>query len=73
METKNTYPIVLRDNENNILIAEIETDGDIDRLCKENEKLNNEYREKDYEWGMYYEELSERTGINIYFADVLDL
>ena len=49
METKNTYPIVLRDNEANILIAEIETEGDIDRLCKENEKLNNEYREKDYE------------------------
>ena len=73
MKTKNTYPIVLRDNENNILIAEIETEGDIARLCKENEKLNNEYREKDYEWDMYYEELSKRTGINIYFADVLDL
>jgi hypothetical protein len=73
METKNTYPIVIRDNEANILIAEIETDGDIDRLCKENEKLNNEYRKKDYEGDDYYTELSKRTGIKIYFADVLDL
>ena len=73
METKNTYPIVVRDDENNILIAEIETDGDIDRLRKENEKLNNEYREKDYEGDMYYDELEKRTGIKIYFADVLDL
>lgn len=73
METKNTYPIVLRDNEANILIAELEKEGDIARLCKENEKLNNEYREKDYEGDDYYTELSKRTGIKIYFADVLDL
>lgn len=70
---KNTYPIVLRDNENNILIAEIETEGDIARITKENKKLNDEYREKDYEWDMYYDELSKRTWINMYIADVLDL
>lgn len=73
MKNTNTYPIVLRDNEANILIAELETQGDIARLCKENEKLNNEYRKKDYEWDDYYTELSKRTWITIYFADVLDL
>lgn len=65
-------PIILIDHESNDLyIAEIEKKEDMEKIVKENEKLNEEQREEDRERTDYYEELSYRTGINIYLADFL--
>lgn len=70
-------PIILIDHESNdLFIAEIEKEWDIEKLEKENEKLNDEYCDYDnpkYEWTYsdYYEELGYRTWINIYKADLL--
>lgn len=72
METKNTYSIVLIDHESNDLyIAEVVTRWDLERIVKENDKLNEEQRNDDRERDDYYEELSIRTWLNIYRADFL--
>jgi len=64
-------PIILIDHESNDLyIAEIEKKEDMKKIVKENEKLNEEQRD-DRERTDYYEELSNRTWINIYKADFL--
>ena len=65
-------PIILIDHESNDLyIAEIEKEWDIEKLEKENEKLNEEQRDDNRKRIDYYEELSNRTWINIYKADFL--
>lgn len=65
-------PIILIDHESNDLyIAEIEKEWDIEKLEKENEKLNEEQRDDNRERTDYYEELGYRTWINIYKADFL--
>lgn len=70
----NTYSIVLRDDEANILIAEISTFWDQDRLYKEIEKLKEEFFSDNYDWDPdFYNELSKRTWLTIYYADVLDI
>ena len=65
-------PIILIDHESNDLyIAEIEKKEDMKKIVKENEKLNEEQRDDNRERTDYYEELSNRTWINIYKADFL--
>lgn len=65
-------PIILIDHESNDLyIAEIEKKEDMENIVKENEKLNEEQRDDNRERTDYYEELSNRTWINIYKADFL--
>lgn len=65
-------PIILIDHESNDLyIAEIEKKEDMEKIVKENEKLNEEQRDDNRERTDYYEELSDRTWINIYKADFL--
>lgn len=65
-------PIILIDHESNDLyIAEIEKKEDMEKIEKENEKLNEEQRDDNRERTDYYEELSNRTWINIYKADFL--
>ena len=65
-------PIILIDHESNDLyIAEIEKDSDMKKIVEENEKLNEEQRDDNRERTDYYEELSNRTWINIYKADFL--
>ena len=65
-------PIILIDHESNDLyIAEIEKDSDMKKIEEENEKLNEEQRDDNRERTDYYEELSNRTWINIYKADFL--
>jgi hypothetical protein len=74
MQNTNTYSIVLRDDEANILIAEISTFWDQDRLYKEVEKLKEEFFSDNYDWDPdFYDELSKRTWLTIYYADVLDI
>jgi hypothetical protein len=74
MQNTNTYSIVLRDDEANILIAEISTFWDQDRLYKEIEKLKEEFFSDNYDWDPdFYNELSNRTWLTIYHADVLDI
>lgn len=69
---ENTYSIILQDHESgDLYIAEVRTNWDIDRIEKENEKLNEEQRDDNREWSDYYDELSYRTWLNIYKADVL--
>lgn len=69
---ENTYSIVLQDHENNELyIAEIITQWDINRIVEENKKLNEEQRDDDRDWDDYYIELSNRTWLRIYRAPVL--
>lgn len=65
-------PIILIDHESNDLyIAEIGKEWDMQKIEKENEKLNEEQRDDSRDRTDYYEELSYRTGINIYQADFL--
>ena len=65
-------PIILIDHESNDLyIAEIEKKEDMEEIVKENEKLNEEQRDDNRERTDYYEELGNRTWINIYKADFL--
>ena len=68
-------PVILIDHESNDLyIAETNEKtykNDLEKIVKENEKLNEEQRENDKEWNDYYEELSYRTWLNIYQADFL--
>ena len=65
-------PIILIDHESNdLFIAEIEKKEDMEKIEKENEKLNEEQRDDNRERTDYYEELSNRTWINIYKADFL--
>lgn len=74
MQNTNTYSMVLRDDEANILIAEISTFWDQDRLYKEAEKLKEEFFSDNYDWDPdFYDELSKRTWLTIYHADVLDI
>ena len=58
-------PVILIDHESNDLyIAEANEKtykNDLEKIVKENEKLNEEQREDDKEWDDYYEELSYRT------------
>lgn len=70
---ENTYSIILRDHESDTLfIAEVVTQWDIERIEKENRKLNEEFWEDNYEWDPdFYVELWIRTWLNIYRADVL--
>ena len=70
-------PIILIDHESNdLFIAEIKGKWDIEKIKKENKKLDDEYCDYDnpeYNWQYsdYYDELSYRTGIKIYRADCL--
>lgn len=70
---ENTYSIILQDHESGELyIAEIRTNGDIERIRKESEKLTEETYE-DSRGGDFIEELSERTWLNIYYTNVLEI
>ena len=65
-------PIILIDHEDNSLyIAEIRKQEDLQKIDRENKKLNEEQRDDNRERTDYYEELSNRTWINIYKADFL--
>lgn len=70
---EDTYAIILRDHEDwELYIAEVRTYWDIDRIRKESEKLTQETYEEDWS-SDFIEELSSRTGLNIYVANVLDI
>lgn len=70
---ENTYSIILQDHESGELyIAEIRTNGDIERIRKESEKLTEETYEDSW-GGDFIEELSERTWLNIYYTNVLEI
>lgn len=70
---ENTYSIILRDHESEELyIAEIRTNGDIDRIIKESRKLTEETYREDRCWN-FIEELEDRTWINIYEVNILDI
>lgn len=70
---ENTYSIILQDHESGELyIAEIRTNGDIERIRKESEKLTEETYEDDWS-GDFIEELSGRTWLNIYSTNVLEI
>lgn len=73
--TEDTYSIVLRDHEsdNLVFIAEVRTQGDIERIKQTARLLYDEYYEETNEWDDFYVELENRTGLNIYRADVLDI
>lgn len=65
-------PIILIDHEDNSLyIAEIRKPEDLQKIDRENKKLNEEQRDDNRERTDYYIELSNRTWINIYKADFL--
>lgn len=65
-------PIILIDHEDNSLyIAEIRKPEDLQKIDRENKKLNEEQRDDSRERTDYYVELSNRTWINIYKADFL--
>lgn len=65
-------PIILIDHEDNSLyIAEIRKPEDLQKIDRENKKLNEEQRNDNRERTDYYEELSNRTWVNIYKADFL--
>jgi len=70
---ENTYSIILRDHESgDLYIAEVRTQWDIDRIIKEAEKLTEETYQDD--WSLnFWEELSDRTWLVIYEANVLDI
>lgn len=70
---EDTYAIILRDHEDwELYIAEVRTCWDIDRIRKESEKLTQETYKED--WSLdFIEELWNRTGLNIYVANVLDI
>ena len=70
---ENTYSIILRDHESDELyIAEVTTNWDIERIIKESQKLTEETYEDDWS-GNFIEELSERTWLNIYIANVFEI
>ena len=70
---RNTYSIILRDHESEELyIAEITTNWDIDRIIKESRKLTEETYKDDRDLN-FIDELGERTWLNIYNANVLDI
>jgi hypothetical protein len=55
-------PIILIDHEDNSLyIAEIRKPEDLQKIDRENKKLNEEQRDDNRERTDYYEELSNRT------------
>ena len=65
-------PIILIDHEDNSLyIAEIRKPEDLQKIDRENKKLNEEQRDDNRERTDYYIELSDRTWVNIYKADFL--
>lgn len=65
-------PIILIDHEDNSLyIAEIRKPEDLQKIDRENKKLNEEQRDDNRERTDYYIELSNRTWVNIYKADFL--
>lgn len=65
-------PIILIDHEDNSLyIAEIRKPEDLQKIDRENKKLNEEQRDDNRERTDYYVELSNRTWVNIYKADFL--
>lgn len=71
---ENTYSIILQDHESNELyIAEVITQWDIERIIKENEKLNEEQRDENRDRDDYYVELGNRTWLNIYKANVFTI
>lgn len=63
-------PIILIDHESNeLFIAEVKNKWDIKKIEKENKKLDDEYFNDTYDnrkYSDYYDELSYRTGIDIY-------
>lgn len=65
--------IILIDHESNdLFIAEIKNNTDIEKIKIENKKLNDEYYENENtERDDYYLELQNRTWIKIYKADFL--
>lgn len=68
------YSIILEDHEDGeLFIAEVRTNWDIERLKEENRKLNEEQRDDNRERDDYYWELSYRTWLKIYRADVLSI
>lgn len=70
---ENTYSIILRDHESEELyIAEITTNWDIDRILTESKKLTEETYRDDRNLN-FIEELWDRTWLNIYEANVLDI
>lgn len=73
--TEDTYSIVLRDHESEYLvfIAEVRTQGDIERIKQVRRELYEEWDNDTNERDDFYEELQNRTGLNIYRADVLDI
>ena len=73
--TEDTYSIVLRDHESDYLvfIAEVRTQWDIERIKQVRRELYEEYDNDTNERYDFYEELWNRTGLNIYKADVLDI
>ena len=73
--TEDTYSIVLRDHESEhlVFIAEVRTQGDIERIKQVRRELYEEYENDTNEWDDFYVELENRTGLNIYRADVLDI
>ena len=46
---------------------------DIERIKQVKMELYEEYEEEKNDWDDFYEELADRTGLNIYRADVLDI
>lgn len=65
-------PIILIDHEDNSLyIAEIRKPEDLQKIDRENKKLNEEQRDDNRGRTDYYIELSDRTWVNIYKADFL--
>lgn len=75
MTEKDTYSIVLRDHESEhlVFIAEVRTHWDIERIKRVRDELYREYDNETNERDDFYEELENRTGLNIYRADVLDI
>ena len=70
---RNTYSIILRDHESKELyIAEITTNWDIERIKKESKKLTEETYRDDRALD-FIEELGDRTWLNIYETNVLDI
>ena len=74
MQMEDFYSIVLRDHESDELyIAEVRTNWDIDRIIKARDEMNQEYADDTNERDDFYEELSSRTWLYIYHANVLDI
>lgn len=73
MDNNDTYSIILKDHEyEELYIAEVRTYWDIERIREEAKKLTLESYEEDWSCD-FIEELSNRTGLNIYIANVLDI